>query len=257
MAQRLAELIPRRAGASADACCETDDVYRERPSRLAGGFVWTSTVADGATRVLPDGCTDLIWNDGDLFVAGPDTEAQLFSGVPGSRLAGLRFAPGFGPFVVGVPAHELVNLRVPLDAVRSTIDTRRAMDRLAASGEPGAVLEDLAIEAIEAIERPTGADDRLDLVAHVAELARRGASVSSIADAVSMSERQLHRRCLECFGYGAKTLMRILRMNRAVELARHGVPFADVAVGAGYADQPHLSRDVKELAGVPLRELRT
>ncbi len=30
--------------------------------------MWTSTVAAGATRILPDGCIDLIWNDGDLFV---------------------------------------------------------------------------------------------------------------------------------------------------------------------------------------------
>ncbi|MBA2387085.1 MAG: helix-turn-helix transcriptional regulator [Acidimicrobiia bacterium] len=224
-------------------------MYRERPSRLPGGFVWTSTVADGSSRILPDGCIDLIWNDGDLFVAGPDTEAQLFSGVPGSSLAGLRFAPGFGPKVVGVPAHALVNSRIPLDALWTSVAVRCAVDRLQASDEPGEVLEDLALE------RRVEEDDRLDLVAHVAELARRGAPVSSIADAVGLSGRQLQRRCVDAFGYGAKTLARILRMNRAVELARSGVPFADVAVRSGYADQSHLARDVRELAGVPLGQL--
>jgi AraC-like DNA-binding protein len=65
----------------------------------------------------------------------------------------------------------------------------------------------------------------------------------------------LHRRSLAAFGYGPKLLGRILRLNRALDLARAGTPYATVAAQAGYADQAHLSRDVKQLAGVPLRVL--
>jgi AraC-like DNA-binding protein len=57
------------------------------------------------------------------------------------------------------------------------------------------------------------------------------------------------------FGYGAKTLARILRMSRALDLARQGVPPAVVAADTGYADQSHLSREVRALAGVPLGNL--
>jgi AraC-like DNA-binding protein len=57
------------------------------------------------------------------------------------------------------------------------------------------------------------------------------------------------------FGYGAKTLGRVLRMQRALALARGGVRPADAAARAGYADQSHLARDVKEMAGVPLGAL--
>jgi len=53
----------------------------------------------------------------------------------------------------------------------------------------------------------------------------------------------------------ARTLGRVLRMQRALELARGGVAFAEVAVRAGYADQAHLSREVRALAGVPLGRL--
>ncbi len=72
---------------------------------------------------------------------------------------------------------------------------------------------------------------------------------------MSLSDRQLHRRCLRAFGYGPKTLARILRMRRALDSARAGTPPADVAVETGYADQAHLSRGIKALAGVPLSAL--
>ena len=55
--------------------------------------------------------------------------------------------------------------------------------------------------------------------------------------------------------YGPKTLARVLRLQRALGLARGGVPYAETAARAGFADQAHLARDVRELAGVPLTEL--
>ncbi|MBO1418112.1 helix-turn-helix domain-containing protein, partial [Streptomyces sp. FH025] len=54
---------------------------------------------------------------------------------------------------------------------------------------------------------------------------------------------------------GPKTLARILRLQRALGLARAGVPLADTAARTGYADQSHLAREVRELAGVPVTVL--
>lgn len=60
-------------------------MYRERPSRLSGAFVWTRTVAgDDARPVLPDGCMDLLWCEGRLLVAGPDTHAHVPDAAPGT-----------------------------------------------------------------------------------------------------------------------------------------------------------------------------
>jgi AraC-like DNA-binding protein len=84
---------------------------------------------------------------------------------------------------------------------------------------------------------------------------RAGAGVAELARAVGVSERQLHRRCLDAFGYGPKMLDRVLWMNVALERARTGVGLADVAVSHGYADQAHFSRDVKALTGLPPRIL--
>jgi AraC-like DNA-binding protein len=82
-------------------------------------------------------------------------------------------------------------------------------------------------------------------------------TVRGMADELGLSERQLHRRCLATFGYGPKTVQRVLRFQAALQDARAGRRLADVAADAGYADQAHMSREVRELAGVPLTELLT
>ncbi|MEU4775790.1 helix-turn-helix domain-containing protein, partial [Micromonospora sp. NPDC023644] len=78
-----------------------------------------------------------------------------------------------------------------------------------------------------------------------------GATVAATAAAAGLDPRALHRWCRHLFGYGPKTLARILRMGRALALARAGTPLAEVAARCGYADQAHLTRDVRDLAGVP------
>lgn len=91
--------------------------------------------------------------------------------------------------------------------------------------------------------------------AAIAGALRMGRSVGEVAWDLGFSERQLHRRSLVTFGYAPKILQRIVRFQRALTLARAGVPLAEVAVTAGYADQAHLSHDVKRLSGVSMRHL--
>ena len=54
-------------------------MYAERASALPHVVAWRSVTPPGAPpkRILPDGCLDLIWRDGEVFVAGPDTTAQV------------------------------------------------------------------------------------------------------------------------------------------------------------------------------------
>jgi AraC-like DNA-binding protein len=65
------------------------------------------------------------------------------------------------------------------------------------------------------------------------------------------------RWCLDAFGYGPSVWRRIPRFRTALRLASRGVPVAVTAVRAGYADQAHLAREVRALAGVPLGQLLT
>lgn len=224
-------------------------MYRERASRVAGAVVWQRTrpAVGSELRVLPDGCMDLIWADGALLVAGPDTVAHVTAAVPAiTGYTGLRFGPGTGPAVIGVPADELRDLRVPLVDLWPAESVAHITERIHSVADPAAALEEVAADSLRRAAPPDPA------IAEIVARSRAGEQVAVTARALGWGERRLHRRCLDAFGYGPKTLTRILRMDRAVAMARTGVPFAAVAVSAGYADQAHLAREVRSLAGVPL-----
>ncbi|MFR0356337.1 helix-turn-helix domain-containing protein [Streptomyces sediminimaris] len=224
-------------------------MYEERPSRLSGAVVWRNTPAvAGVGRVLPDGCMDLLWHEGRLLVAGPDTRAHVTEGAPGVW-SGVRFAPGTAPALLGVPAHELRDRRVALADLWPAAEVRRLTAGVRAAAVPESGLEELALRLA------AGAGPPDPLLRHLVTALGAGRPVAATAGELGLGARQVHRRCLAAFGYGPKTLARVLRLQRALGLARRGVPFAETAARAGFADQAHLSRDVKELAGLPLREL--
>ncbi|MFC4498190.1 MULTISPECIES: helix-turn-helix domain-containing protein [Streptomyces] len=222
-------------------------MYEERPSRLAGAVVWTNTPSpvSGIQPVLPDGCMDLMWSDGRLLVAGPDTRAHIPDRPP-TTWAGIRFFPGTAPALLGVPAHELRDRRVELADLWPAGEVSRLTGRLAAARHPATALEELALE-----RAAPPVPELRRLVTALAD----GRPVAVTADELGLGARQLHRRSLAAFGYGPKTLARILRLQSALRLARGGVPYADTATRTGYADQAHLSRDVREFTGTTLGDL--
>lgn len=229
-------------------------MYREWVSPLDGSVLWHATSAGDAvssTRVLPDGCIDLLWMDVGLFVAGPDTSARMVARAAGSTVAGLRFLPGAAPAVLGLPAVELTDLVVPLDEVLPERSVSAWAERMDAAAEPATELDE--VTAVWRATRDGARSARFG--SDLSALLRSGRRIDQLAADVGWSPRQLHRRCLDSFGYGAKTLARILRMQRALELARSGVGFATVAAQVGYADQPHMSREVRALTGATLGEL--
>ena len=80
--------------------------------------------------------------------------------------------------------------------------------------------------------------------------AESGHPASGLLGRLGMSERQLRRRCHHHFGYGAKTLERIRRFQRFLDLCRRqsAMPLARLALEAGFADQAHMTREVGEFS---------
>lgn len=197
--------------------------------------VWTNVAVSASTQlVVPDGCVDLIWGPDGPQVAGPDTGPMPVRMNRGDRYTGIRFRPGAVGEVFGVPVEALRDARVPLAELGVLPDLT-----------PDTMQEALAVRLREV----PGPDPAASAIAGALGT---GMSVGQVAWELGFAERQLRRRSLRAFGYGPKTLQRVVRFQRALRLARHGTALAEVALACGYADQSHMANEVRRLAGVPL-----
>ncbi|HEX2772255.1 MAG TPA: helix-turn-helix domain-containing protein [Micromonosporaceae bacterium] len=75
--------------------------------------------------------------------------------------------------------------------------------------------------------------------------------VAAVAGHVGCSRRYLSERFRHATGLTPKLAARIARFEAARRslTAAHRLPLVDIAVGCGYADQSHLSREWQEMAG--------
>ncbi len=217
--------------------------YAERRSSALPGVVWTRTSGPGPVVVTPDGCMDLLWDGATLLVAGPDTGPVHAVQDRTVHWAAVRLDPGVAPSLLGLPAQPLADRRVRLDDLwpRATVDAWA--DALAGSAAPADTLETLVADGLRAAAPAPG------WVPVVTAALGSGRTVADTAAGLGVTERHLHRRCTERFGYGPKVLQRVLRLVAAQRDLRAGVPPAAAACLHGYADQPHLHRELRRLTG--------
>jgi AraC-like DNA-binding protein len=210
-------------------------------------------VADGpaATRVLPDGCVDLVWRGSELIVAGPDREALMSPLQPGETVVGLRLPPGVAGATLGIPAKEVRDMRVSLRELwrHRGAELEERLGLAATPSQRRRLLEGALLARLPQAEEP----DSL-VVAAARVLGLPGARVDALSSALGTSERQLRRRFDDAVGYGPKTLDRILRfqcfLSLTPHLSRGDDGLSRAAAELGYSDQAHLSRECLRLSGL-------
>jgi AraC-like DNA-binding protein len=237
--------------------------YRELPpptgpSAAHLACLWMRDAGPARTvhRVLPDACADIVWTAGGrLVVAGPATGPVLADVPMQSAAVGVRFRIGAAGSALGLPACELLDTTVALDELWGE-DATRLAERLHAAPEPDAMLAVLTAAVAARLPSPAGLDPAVRAAA--VRAGGPGAAVRDLADRVGVGERQLRRRFADAVGYGPKTLQRVLRFQRFLALAVQDGDaattarwdLARLALDAGYADQAHLTRECRRLAGL-------
>jgi AraC-like DNA-binding protein len=200
--------------------------------------------------VLPDGCVDLLWREGELVLAGLDRTARSSPVAPGERILGLRLRPGVAGAVLRMPASEVLDVHVKLEELLGPSASELA-ERLAES-DGGDEAFDL-LEGMVGSQLEDGGPDPLVLAA-TRRLGFPGSRIDRLAESLGISDRQLRRRFHESVGYGPKTLDRVLRFRRLVAqagaVAAGDSDLARVAADLGYADQAHMARDCLRLSGL-------
>jgi AraC-like DNA-binding protein len=223
--------------------------YRELPppAHLAASVacLWVREVdAAGTHVVLPDGCIDIVASSAGVVTAGPDTGPAPSTLRAGETIVGVRFRPGAAAPVLGWPASELRDQRVPLEDLGA--------NSFLGALETGVEKNDLT-PLVDAVGRRLKDAPPPDPVVQqaIAELAG-GARVSDLPARLFLSERQLRRRFHAAVGYGPKVFERVLRLQRLLALAP-ATPgsLARLAAEAGYADHAHMATECARLTGLP------
>jgi AraC-like DNA-binding protein len=231
--------------------------YHERPaaSFLQGtfAFTWIHRIPEASATpiiVTPDGAIDLQWIGWKFRVAGPDKEPMIEMLPAGTTVIGFRFQPAAAAAWLGVPANEILGERLYLHELLGP-----SARQLAGKVRDNRNIAELTaeLESVIADFAPRNAAIAQSMRAAY-NLIQAGpppgvALVPWLGRALAMSERTLRRRFDESFGYGPKTLDRILRYQRYLHLVRLSQEStASLAVRAGYSDQPHLVRESQRLA---------
>jgi AraC-like DNA-binding protein len=224
-------------------------VWRLRGALPAGTAVPLLPDVAGADIALMLGAPGRLLREGEVLtlpprfvVGGLGRALQLVPEGP-VDVVGLHLPPGCA-CLLGTSAAAMRERVVALAEVAPALDA--ALTRWA---QEGAAQEGLwALLAAHLTPRCDG------LVCRAAQaLAQEGRGVAQVAGALGVSRRQLTRRFTEAVGVTPRDFVRFARFSRAWRAAamEPGASWAALAAEAGYADQPHLDRDFRSLAGAP------
>jgi len=236
--------------------------YREvRPSARLRKHVecfWFLQPTPGETnhRVLPDGCTDLVFSivDGRVrgSAAGTMTRAALTSVAPGEQFFGVRFHPGMSHGLLRVPVGTLTDAAIDLASLWGK-EGRELDQRLSDAGS-----NEARIHEVERAIEPPDIDTPVQRAALWIVKQGGNAEAGDIARHVGLSARQFRRLCIEQTGIGPKMLCRTVRFRNAVnDLPRYLSNGAEFALDHGYYDQAHFINEFREFSGVTPVEYMT
>jgi len=148
----------------------------------------------------------------------------------GTVIRGLRLWPEAVSAAFRLEGSELRNLTVAGEDVMGTRAAQRLRDHRTV---------DRWIRSIEPDRRVAAAIELL-----------QSHSVERVGMQLALSARQLQRSIVATVGVPPKTLQRVMRLQRFLEYSERRGDLAAVSADAGYADQSHLTREVRTLCGL-------
>ena len=249
-------------------------VYHEwKPPLLAGlvDRVWYSAGAAALPRkrIFPNGMLELIVTLGEpmRLVEGRGVDRFVAGTLSGLHSGPLTIEMGATQETLGVrlrPAGAYALLARPLDAVS---DLTLNLDDLV--GRVARELADRVRDATSVAERFRLVHDWVrarvararplqPAVAWSAAQLERDAGavpIAALRAETGFSKARLVAAFREQIGFSPKRYARILRFRRALTLLHEGTqPAVDVALAAGYYDQPHMVADFRAMAGMTPRQ---
>jgi AraC-like DNA-binding protein len=252
-------------------------IHRYRPRSPLSRFVrsfWlyqSRSQSFARARSLPTGTAQIAFDlSGDgLFVptsspydGAPTLARALFNGADtryiieesgyAAHQLGVDFKPGGAYPFFGPPAGELRDAHLPLEALWSIRAVDEPRERLMQAQSLRERFDILEAVLLAHLAHPLKRHPAVNLALRAFSAAPRGPVIAQIADQLGLS----HGRFIQVFrdevGLSPKQFYRVSRFSWVVQRAiREERPnWAQLALDFGYYDQPHLTRDFQQFAGV-------
>lgn len=155
---------------------------------------------------------------------------------------------GIAPFV-REPLHELSDTSVPMHCLDGFKDAGLLEEQLA--GQPSHETRITLIERF-LLSRLTGKTPDGMVLAAIRKIHRAGGQlrIRELADSLHVSQDVFEKRFRRVAGLSAKQFSYVVKMKSVVEKGRTGLTLAQIALDAGYFDQPHFNKDFKLFTGL-------
>lgn len=249
-------------------------VYHEWKPPLLAGLVdrlWHSagSAALPRKRIFPNGMVEVIVTLGEpmrlvegkgvaSFAAG--TLSGLHSGPiviemgASQETLGLRLRPAGAYALLARPLAEVSDLTLNLDQLVGRVAAELA-ERVRGAASVGARFRLVHDWARQRIARARAVEPAVAWSAAQIERRAGAVSIAALRAETGLSKSRLVARFREQIGFSPKRYARILRFRRALALLHEGgLPAIEVALAAGYYDQPHLVADFRAMAGMTPRQ---
>lgn len=224
---------------------------------------WTAEVnIAGRQFILPDAAPEFIvhlgpspeaWSDG-----GWRRQPRAFLYCAAERCLELRitrpmdvFAIRFRPWGLSRfsrrPMADMLDRPVaPDDALGDLGDSLvNAVLEAARDGERLLVVTDLLTATLNA-----RTDKAVSITILIEALGGGGKPARELAKRLARSKRTVNRVWRDLVGISPRGYAKLMRVHRALELIEQGRPLAAVAAECEFADQAHMARQIKEIAGL-------
>lgn len=219
-----------------------------------------------AERILPDGAIHLIFNFGDRqsgergaalsclamgATCGP-TRIVLTGTV--EQLC-VRLRVGAAAAVIGVPAGELTDHGVALDAIWGAA-APEALERLHAvphGRARAALFRELLRDRLRRAEPPSRVT--LEAVRRIASMGGR-VRVRDLAAELGVGDRRLQQLFHQHVGLSPKAMCRLARFRDVLaRCSKRARPWPEIALDGGFYDQAHFANEVRTFSGLTPSEL--
>lgn len=220
-------------------------------------------------RILPDGCTELIFHYGDKYqrisdgqpmeqpkniLVGQIKQAIELQALGRTGMFGIRFHPwGLYPFT-GVPTGEFTDMHIESEQFFKDINDLSEQFHLLGHEEMVGYVETFLMSIFKKRKQRFFYDaDRFSAI--IPEMMKDVsiASVSGMASMANMSERQFNRKFGEVIGIAPKHFIRIQRIQQfinAYQQTQDTTTLSGLIYDCGYYDPAHFSKDFKDIAGL-------